>query len=201
MVAATAPATPQRVVMAAIRRCDGAVAHDVDTARRADDHPGVLPPGVGGGKLRARGRHVKHRLATILGVLVVALVLSGSALAFDCMRVSSSLQGLKQSTQSGNWLLFDMTNGGGGVAEILDFFGVSPTQTQINCFQSAYDSSSGPRYFALGIGVAGGRTGHGPEVLAHQAPDAVLMNGTGIDHFEDTVAPIFESAAPVCLGP
>ena len=144
---------------------------------------------------------MRHRLATVLGVAVVALVLSGSALAFDCMRVSSSLQGLQQSTQSGNWLAFDMTDNGGGVAQILDFFGVPVTSAQVDCFQAAYDASTAPRYFALGVGVAGGRTEHGTGVLAHNAPDKVLLNGTGIDHFDDTVLPVFLGAVPVCLGP
>jgi hypothetical protein len=131
---------------------------------------------------------MKHRFVLVLGVVAVALAITGSALAFDCMRVSSSLQGLQQSTKSGNWLLFDMTPSGSGVAEVLDFFGVPVNGSQLACFQGAYTASTAPKYFALGIGVAGGRTGNGPGVLAHQAPDKVLMNGTGIEHFDDTGA-------------
>lgn len=143
---------------------------------------------------------MKHRVVSVLAVLVLALTITGSALAFDCMRVSSSLNGLQQSTKSGNWLLFDMTAGGGGVAQVLDFFGVQVTSDQLACFQAAYTRSGAPTYFALGIGVAGGRTGHGPGVLAHKAPDKVLTNGTGIEHFDETVAPVFEAAAPTCLA-
>jgi hypothetical protein len=143
---------------------------------------------------------MRHRLAVLAAVTVVALAGAGSALAFDCMRVSSSLRGLQNSTDSGNWLLFDMTPGGGGVAQVLDFFGVPATSSQLVCFQTAYSASSGPTYFALGIGVAGARSGHGPFVLAHNAPDKVLMNGTGIDHLDATVVPVFEAAAPSCLG-
>ena len=145
---------------------------------------------------------MKHRFALICGVAALALAVSGSAFAFDCMRVSSSLQGLQQSAgHSGNWLLFDMTDGGGGVAQVLDFFEISATSEQIACFQAAYDEAPGvPTYFAIGIGVAGGHSGHGPGVLAHNAPDKVLTNGTGIDHFDDTVLPVFEAAAPTCLG-
>jgi len=151
---------------------------------------------------------MKHRLVLLLGVVAVALVISGSALAFDCMRVSSSLQGLQQSTKSGNWLLFDMTPSGTGVADILGFFAEDPTAppgldptdpTQVKCFQDAYSGSAAPKYFALGIGVAGGRTGHGPEVIAHKAPDKVLMNGTGIEHFDETVIPDFLAALDGCL--
>jgi hypothetical protein len=147
---------------------------------------------------------MKHRLALFIGVAVVALTVTSSALAFDCMRVSSSARGLQQSaSNSGMWLYFDMSDGGNGVAQILDFFGV-PTSAA-PCFQAAYDSARAanpklPLYFALGTGVAGGNT-NGPGVLAHHNPnDNVLSNGTGIDHFDDTVQPVFEAAAPGCLG-
>lgn len=146
---------------------------------------------------------MKHRFALVLGVIVVALAATSSAFAFDCMRVSSSAQGLQQSAaNSGNWLFFDMTPGGGGVAEIVDFFGLP--SSSVPCFQSAYDAAAAsnkllPEYFALGFGVAGGKTGNGPGVLAHNAPDNVLSNGTGIDHFDDTVQPVFEAAASSCV--
>ena len=144
---------------------------------------------------------MKHRLVVAVAAVVVALAATGSAFAFDCMRVSSSLQGLQQSAgNSGNWLYFDMTAGGNGVAEILSFFEVPVTSSQLACFQTAYSASSAPKYFALGIGVAGARSGNGPEVLAHKAPDKVLLNGTGIEHFDDTVLPVFLAAMPGCLG-
>ena len=149
---------------------------------------------------------MKHRLTVVIAVVAVSLTMTGSALAFDCMRVSSSKQGLQQSaSNSGMWLDFDMTPGGGGTAQILDFFGIPYTSTQLACFQNAYTTAQAsnpalPTYFALGVGVAGGKTGNGPGVLAHNAPDKVLSNGTGIDHFDDTVLPVFEAAAPTCLG-
>jgi hypothetical protein len=140
---------------------------------------------------------MKHRLAILIATLTVGLAITGSALAFDCIRVSSSMQGLQQSTQSGNWLYFDMTDGT-GIAQLLEFFEVPATQQQIMCLQTAYSASDAPRYFALGVGVAGGRTFNGPGVLAHQAPDKVLMNGTGVEHLDDTVIPVLEAAAPGC---
>ena len=145
---------------------------------------------------------MKHRFALVCGVAALALAVSGSALAFDCMRVSSSLQGLKQSAdKSGNWLFFDMNDGGGGVAQVLGFFEIPATSEQIACFQAAYDAvPTAPKYFAIGVGVAGGHSGHGSGVLAPNAPDKVLTNGTGIDHFDDTVLPIFVAALPTCLG-
>jgi hypothetical protein len=139
---------------------------------------------------------MKYRIAAVLASLVAACAFTGAALANDCMRVSSSLQGLPQSTRSGNWLLFDMTDGGSGVAQIVGFFGLP--ESSIGCFQAAYDASGGPRYFALGIDVAGGSSG-GPGTIAWKAPDKVLQNGTGIDHFDDTVLPIFLAALPTCV--
>ena len=143
---------------------------------------------------------MRHRFALVLGVAAAALAISSSALAFDCIRVSGSIQGLQQSTKSGNWLYFDMTASGSGVAEILGHGGIQPTTQQLACFQAAYDATDLPRYFALGIGVAGGNSG-GPGVLAHNAPDEVLTNGTGIDHIDDTVIPVLIAAAPTCLAP
>ena len=143
---------------------------------------------------------MKRRFVAVLAVFAVMLTTTSSALAFDCIRVSSSPQGLQQSTRSGNWLYFNMTPGGGGVAQVLNFFGVPVTSSQLACFQTAYSASGAPTYFALGTGVAGGKTGNGPGVLAHKAPEKVLSNGTGIDHFDDTVLPVFEAAAPTCLG-
>lgn len=137
---------------------------------------------------------MKHRFALFIGVAVIALTVTSSALAFDCMRVSSSASGLQHSTSnSGMWLYFDMTDGGGGIAEIVDFFQGDPSW--VPCLQAAYDQAvkadpTLPLYFALGTGVAGGKT-NGPGVLAHRNPnDRVLMNGTGIDHFDDTVLPV-----------
>ena len=48
----------------------------------------------------------KRSLSVGLTVLVLALVGAGSAFGFDCIRVSSSPQGLQQSAKSGNWLVF-----------------------------------------------------------------------------------------------
>ena len=149
---------------------------------------------------------MKHRLALFIGVAVVALTLTSSAFAFDCMRVSSSASGLQHSaSSSGMWIYFDMTDSGNGVTEILDFFGVDPSTAP--CFQAAYDQAVAanpklPLYFALGNGVAGGNK-NGPGVLAHNNKnDGVLMNGTGIDHFDDSVLPVFLAAAPGCgVGP
>jgi hypothetical protein len=44
------------------------------------------------------------------------LAAAGTAYAFDCIRVSSSLRGLQQSTKSGNWLLFNFGSPAGSRA-------------------------------------------------------------------------------------
>jgi hypothetical protein len=149
---------------------------------------------------------MKHRLVLFVAVAVAALTVTGSALAFDCMRVSSSAQGLQQSaSNSGMWLYFDMTDGGNGIPQILGFFGLPSDSGTVACFQTAYDQAVAanpklPLYFALGTGVAGGNH-NGPGVIAHNNPnDRVLSNGTGIEHFDDTVLPVLLAAAPGCLS-
>lgn len=149
---------------------------------------------------------MKHRLAVLIGVAVVALTVASSALAFDCMRVSSSPQGLQQSASKGGmWIYFDMTDGGNGIPEILGFFGLPTDPGTVACFQTAYDQAVAtnptlPLYFDLGNGVAGGNH-NGPGVLAHNNPNSrVLSNGTGIEHFDDTVLPVLLAALPGCLS-
>jgi hypothetical protein len=144
---------------------------------------------------------MKKRLSVGLAVLVLALVGAGSALAFDCIRVSSSLQGLQQSTKSGNWLLFDLSTPD-AFQESLTEFGVVLTDEQAECGAAAYADSGQPLYFALGIGVAGGgnENASAGSVLAYNNPNiSVLSNGTGIDHFEESgIIPALEAAAATC---
>lgn len=143
---------------------------------------------------------MKTRVLVGLAVVVLALVGASSAVAFDCIRVSSSLKGLQQSTKSGNWLLFDLSTPD-AFQEALTEFGVVLTDEQAACGSEAYAESGQPLYFALGIGVAGGgneNAGAGG-VLAHNNPNSsVLSNGTGIDHFEESIIPALEAAAVTC---
>jgi hypothetical protein len=150
---------------------------------------------------------MKHRVLVLLGVMGVALAVAGSAFAFDCLRVSSSYQGLVNSTaNSGNWLMFDMTNVG-IVQSDLSIFAAQPLTTdQATCMSDAYQAlapSMGlPLYFALGFGVAGGKTGNGPGVIAHNNPNTQgqLGNLKGIDHFDASPIgfAIAALAAPQC---
>ena len=144
---------------------------------------------------------MRHRLAVAVAVVACGLVGVGSAAAFDCIRVSSSLQGLQQSTKSGHWLLFDFSSAP-GVQQTLATISegaIVVSDEQAACFVDAYGASGQPRFFALGLGVAGGFHG-GPGVLAHNNPnDRVLSNGKGIDHLDDSaIVPALFAAANAC---
>ena len=128
---------------------------------------------------------MRHRVALLVAVAVVALAATSSAFAFDCIRVSSSYQGLVSSTSnSGHWLLFDMTNTANVQANLSNFASAPLTSTQAACVSAAYLQSGLTPYFALGFGVAGGFT-NGPGVIAHNNPNEdVLGNLKGIDHVD-----------------
>jgi hypothetical protein len=145
---------------------------------------------------------MKHRVAIGVAVLAFGLVGVGSAAAFDCIRVSSSLQGLKQSTaKSGNWLLFDLSTPKAATETFANISGgaIQLTSQQASCFVNAYAASGQPRFWALGIGVAGGQHG-GPGVLAHNNKNtSVLGNNKGIDHFENSgIVPAVFAAGETC---
>jgi hypothetical protein len=154
---------------------------------------------------------MKYRLAAVLAVFVLALTVTASAFAFDCIRVSSSLQGLQQSTQTGNWTLFDFSSGPTLQSTLANVVGITLTSDQADCVASHYAASGQPLYFALGTGVAGGKktstNSQGARAQAdafgviawHNPNDSVLANGKGIDHLDDS--PIFGalfSAAAAC---
>jgi hypothetical protein len=123
---------------------------------------------------------IRQRLAALAIVIVTSLVAAGSAVAFDCIRVSSSLEGLEQSTRSGNWLLFDFSSVG-GLKETLTRIGEPvPSDEEAACFVSAYAASGQPRFFALGIGVAG------PNGVLAWRNVLTTGDGKGIDHLEES---------------
>jgi hypothetical protein len=135
---------------------------------------------------------MKHRLLALFALLVAALALTGSAFAFDCIRVSSSLQGLQQSTRSGNWALFNLSSAA-TVQQTLANLGEDISTAQAECLASHYAATHQPLYFALGFGVAGPNG-----VLAHNNPNSnVLGDLKGIDHLDDSPigAALFGSAA------
>ena len=137
---------------------------------------------------------MRFRFATIAAVAVTALAAAGPALGFDCIRVSSSLQGLQQSTRSGNWLLIDVSSGA-AVQRTLESIGEPvPTDAQAQCLASMYAATGQPLYFAIGIGVAGPNG-----VLAYRNTNTT-DNGKGIDHLENSsVLAALDAAEAACL--
>lgn len=154
-----------------------------------------------------------RKLVAMAAVLTAALTVAGSAFAFDCIRVSTSLQGLQQSTRSGNWLLVQLDTAQGvhdAVFGLTDG-AIDLTPSQAGCAAAAYAATGEPQYFALGTGPAGGKkasvTPHGARtaaegwgVIAWNAPDVVLSDGKGIDHADDTVIPALQEAVFGCAG-
>ena len=86
---------------------------------------------------------MRYRLAALIAVVVASFALAGSAVAFDCIRVSSSLQGLQQSTKSGNWLLFDFSSAE-AVQETFANIGEELTDEEAACFAEVYAESGEP---------------------------------------------------------
>ena len=138
---------------------------------------------------------MKGRLALLAVAIVAALTLAGSAFAFDCIRVSASLQGLKSSTKSGNWLLFDFSTAAGTQETFATGIEQSITPAQAACFTTEYAKTGQPLFFAIGIGVAGPNG-----VLAHLNENTkVLSDGKGIDHLEVSgIFPAFVGASIAC---
>src|SRR5215213_504190 len=108
---------------------------------------------------------MRYRLAAVVTVVLAALAVAGSAFAFDCIRVSSSLQGLQQSTRSGNWLAFDLSNTAAVQKTFQAVVGAELTTEAASCVATRYATHDVSPYLALGIGVAGGKN-DGPGVLA-----------------------------------
>jgi hypothetical protein len=138
---------------------------------------------------------MRYRLVVVIAVVVASLALVSSAVAFDCIRVSSSLQGLKQSTKSGNWLLFDFSSPE-AVQETFANLEEELTEEEAACFAEVYGESGAPLYFALGIGVAGPKG-----VLAWNNHNEALGDGKGIDQIEQTgILDAFAEGEEECAG-
>jgi hypothetical protein len=133
-----------------------------------------------------------RRMVAVLAIVASSLFAATAAYGHDCIRVSSSHQGLiSSSSHGGRCLLFDLSSVS-AKSKTLATIEVPATPAQIACFVPAYAATGQPQFFALGIGVAG-KNG----VLAHNNPnDRVLSDGHGIDHFEDSpiLPAIFASA-------
>ena len=143
------------------------------------------------------------RKSTITAAAALALggvVLTATpALAWDCIRASSSQQGLMNSTRSGNWqyaTIQDLAQGAVDEGAI--------TADQAACAVDAWLAAGEPAYFAIGAGVAGAngamKSGHISDSdffeLAKNAPMKVMVNGKGVDHLDDALG----MYAGACLG-
>ena len=137
---------------------------------------------------------MRYRFVAVIAVLVASLALASSAAAFDCIRVSSSLQGLMQSTKSGNWLLFDISSVEGAQGTFERIGEAVPSAEDTQGFVDAYAESGQPLFFALGIGVAGPNG-----VLAHNNSGSSMGDSKGVDHLEDSaILPAIFAAAEAC---
>ena len=151
---------------------------------------------------------MKKRLPMLAVVTALLVGVSGTAYAFDCIRVSSSAKGLAASTRSGNWITFSFGTAAELKATFADDFELPLTDEQAACIQEAYAATGQPLYVALGVGVAGGKKTSVPSngargdnlgILAwNNKNDGVLSNSRGIDHFEDGVLPALIGAAIDC---
>jgi hypothetical protein len=125
---------------------------------------------------------MKKRLPILAVITALVLGVSATAYGFDCIRVSASARGLASSVKSGNWLPFFLGSGAEVKQTLADNFGVAVTDAEAACIAAEYATSGAPRYFALGIGVAGPNG-----VLAgHNKNTRVLSDNHGIDHFEES---------------
>jgi hypothetical protein len=136
---------------------------------------------------------IRYRVAALSAVVIASLALAGSAVAFDCIRVSSSLEGLEQSTRSGNWLLFDLSSVEGLQGTLARIGESVPSDEDAACFVSAYSTSGQPQFFALGIGVAG------PNGVLAWRNVLTMGDGKGIDHLEESgILPAIDASVEAC---
>lgn len=135
----------------------------------------------------------RYQFIAFVTVGIAALVLTSTAVAFDCIRVSSSLQGLEQSTRSGRWIVFDLSSVE-GVQRTRELVGEPvPTDEQAACFVEEYAASGRPQFFALGVGVAG------PNGVLAWRNIRTVADGKGIDHLEASgIIEAADAAAAIC---
>ena len=135
----------------------------------------------------------RYLVVTLAAVVVASLALAGTAAGFDCIRVSSSLRGLEASTRSGNWLLFDLSSVEGLQRTLASIGEPVPTAEQAQCFVTAYAGSGQPRFFAIGIGVAG------PNGVLAFRNALTTGDGKGVDHLESSgILPAIFAATESC---
>jgi hypothetical protein len=144
-----------------------------------------------------------RKLVTGVATLVAVLALAGGASAFDCFNASRSANGNANATHSGNWVLIDVNDFVGGLVES-GFW----TSQQGQCVSSYWFAHGGPSNFTIAVGMAGAtqavrgkEVGNGGVIASQNPNDSVHGNGKGIDHFEDSLAPLFGAALEQCGAP
>lgn len=144
-----------------------------------------------------------RRVLTVIGVVGAVSAVTAPAYAWDCIRVSSSPQGLQSSAKSGQWeyLTFaDLVQGGLQSGDI--------DATQVDCVTKAWTDLGEPTSFAIGGGVAGAKgamtSGHITDTdffeLAKNAPVKIMVNGKGVDHLDDALMMIVAGCPSTATG-
>lgn len=135
--------------------------------------------------------HARRSLTVIGAIGAFAFAAASPAYAYDCIRVSSSPQGLQHSSANGQWIYLTIDNLlQGGVDE--GFI----TAAQVPCLKAEWTRLGEPTAFDIGGGVAGAKgaqqSGHISDAdffeLAKNAPLKVVVNGKGVDHLDDALA-------------
>ena len=123
---------------------------------------------------------IRYRAVTVTMATAASLAIAGTAAAFDCVRVSASLQGLEQSAHSGKWSVIDVSSVD-GVQRTFELLGDPvPSDEQAACFVHAYAASGQPASFAVGTGVAG------PNGVLMHRNTTTAGDGKGIDRLESS---------------
>ena len=121
---------------------------------------------------------LRSRTALFAVGVAALLVGSQSASAQDCIRVSSSVTGMKASERSGHWFTIDVSTRA-SVQETFAALGDPlPTDEQADCFVAVYAATGNPDHFAIGQGVAG------PRGVLTWRNTTTVGDGRGIDHLE-----------------
>jgi hypothetical protein len=137
---------------------------------------------------------MKRKYLVASAVAAAIVLAAGPAFAFDCVRVSSSTNGLVNSQKSGHWEYISVE---GFTAETVAS-GLW-TAEQGECVLEGYLATGQPTEFAVGLFVANGQGG----VIAGNNPDkkGVLSDGKGIDHLEAGILPALFGVLEECGAP
>lgn len=140
--------------------------------------------------------YVRRAMTVVAAMGAFGVAAASPAYAYDCIRVSSSPQGLQHSSANGQWIYLaidDLLQGGVDEGFI--------SAGQVPCLKAAWTQLGEPTAFDIGGGVAGAKgaqqSGHISDAdffeLAKNAPLKVVVNGKGVDHLDDALMLILPS--------